>query len=221
MRIETCYVRRDTSSRTAQQHVPATFPPCWTTRSLGASLAGLLRADVPWQGDSVRSQRCQGARLGQAAGNRPTSLQARCDVLSSLRASPSQVFCFCRSKCHKAFKAKQNPRKLKWTKAFRKNAGKEMSVDSTFDFERLRHRPVKYDRELMKKTVRTMERVQQIKEAREKRFWEKRMEPNKQVQKERDLAEVSQGLDLIVAPLAQAEVQKVIKKAKARTAEKA
>lgn len=32
--------------------------------------------------------------------------------------------------------------------------------DSTFDFERLRNRPVKYDRELMKKTVRAMERVQ-------------------------------------------------------------
>ena len=132
-----------------------------------------------------------------------------------------KVFCFCRSKCHKTFKAKLNPRKLKWTKAGRKAAGKEMSVDSSFDFERLRHRPVKYDRELVKKTVRTMERVQQIKEAREKRFWEKRMAPNKAIEKERDLAEVNQGLDLIMAPMAQQESQKIIKKAKARVAEKA
>jgi ribosomal protein L24E len=66
----------------------------------------------------------------------------------------AKVFHFCRSKCHRAFKAKLNPRKLRWTKAFRKAAGKEMSVDSTFDFERLRQRPVRYDRELMKKTVR-------------------------------------------------------------------
>ena len=132
-----------------------------------------------------------------------------------------KVFCFCRSKCHKTFKAKLNPRKLKWTKAGRKAAGKEMSVDSTFDFERLRHRPVKYDRELVKKTVRTMERVQQIKEAREKRFWEKRMAPNKAMEKERDLKEVNQGLDLIVSPLAQQEAQKMAKKAKARVAEKA
>ena len=132
-----------------------------------------------------------------------------------------KVFCFCRSKCHKTFKAKLNPRKLKWTKAGRKAAGKEMSVDSSFDFERLRHRPVKYDRELVKKTVRTMERVQQIKEAREKRFWEKRMAPNKAIEKERDLAEVSQGLDLIMAPMAQQESQKIIKKAKTRVAEKA
>ncbi len=133
----------------------------------------------------------------------------------------AKVFCFCRSKCHKAFKAKLNPRKLRWTKAFRKAAGKEMSVDSTFDFERLRQRPVRYDRELMKKTVRAMERVQQIKEAREKRFWEKRMEPNAEVEKERDLKEVTQGLDLIVSPLAQQELQKVTRKAKARVAEKA
>ena len=132
-----------------------------------------------------------------------------------------KVFCFCRSKCHKTFKAKLNPRKLKWTKAHRKAAGKEMSVDTTFDFERLRHRPVKYDRDLMKKTVRAMDRVQQIKTAREKRFWEKRMEPNAAVQKERDLAEVKQGLDLIVSPLAQQEAQKVAKKAAQRVAEKA
>ena len=38
---------------------------------------------------------------------------------------------------------------------------------------------------------------------------------------ERDLAEVSQGLDLIMHPLAQKEAQKVTKRAKAKTAEKA
>jgi len=133
----------------------------------------------------------------------------------------AKVFCFCRSKCHKAFKAKLNPRKLKWTKAFRRAAGKEMSVDTTFDFERLRHRPVKYDRDLMKTTVRAMERVQKIKEAREKRFWDKRMEGNTERQHERDLAEVKQGLDLIVSPLAQQEQQKVTQRASQRVAEKA
>jgi len=85
-------------------------------------------------------------------------------------------------------------------------------VDSTFDFERLRHRPIKYDRELVKKTVRTMERVQTIKEAREKRFWDKRMEPNKSIQEERDVVEVKQGLDLIMHPSLQKETTKTTQK---------
>lgn len=63
-----------------------------------------------------------------------------------------------------------------------------------------------------------MERVAQIKKAREERFWAKRMEPNAAREKERDLAEVQQGLDLLVSPLAQKESQKVVKKAKEKQA---
>ena len=46
--------------------------------------------------------------------------------------------CPVRSKCHKAFKRKKNPRKAKWTKAFRKSAGKELAVDPSFEFEKKR-----------------------------------------------------------------------------------
>ena len=49
-----------------------------------------------------------------------------------------KVFRFCRSKCHKHFKAKHNPKKMKWTKAYRKTHGKEIINDSVFDFEQKR-----------------------------------------------------------------------------------
>ncbi|CAE8615422.1 unnamed protein product [Polarella glacialis] len=64
-----------------------------------------------------------------------------------------KTFRFCRSKCHKHFKMKHNPRRLKWTKAYRRAHGKEMVVDSTFNFEKKRLTPTRYNRNLMVKTA--------------------------------------------------------------------
>ena len=112
-------------------------------------------------------------------------------------SNDSKTFRFCRSKCHRNFKAKRNPRKLKWTKAFRKAHGKEMVVDSTFDFERLRHRPIKYDRNLMAKTIQAMQRVAEIRSAREKRFWENRMRDNVRKQKAAALRDLEMNPELV------------------------
>jgi large subunit ribosomal protein L24e len=70
---------------------------------------------------------------------------------------------------------KRNPRKLKWTKAYRKNAGKEMVVDSTLQFAARRNVPVRYDRELVQKTLKAMERISEIRSRRERVFYKKRM----------------------------------------------
>ena len=87
----------------------------------------------------------------------------------------AKVFRFCKSKCHKNFKLKRNPRKVRWTKAFRKAAGKEMTVDSTLEFEKRRNIPVRYDRELVQATLAAMQRIQEIKARRERAFYRARM----------------------------------------------
>lgn len=69
-----------------------------------------------------------------------------------------KVFRFCRSKCHRAFKMKRNPRKIKWTKAYRHTNNKELNNDNIHQFERRRHMPVQYDRQLMTSTLKIMQR---------------------------------------------------------------
>merc|ERR1711915_85400 len=81
-----------------------------------------------------------------------------------------KVFRFCRSKCRRLFNRKKNPRKTRWTKSFRKAAGKELAVDPSFEFEKRRHIPVKYNRELWAKTIEAMKKITEIRERREHKF---------------------------------------------------
>ncbi|KAL9987092.1 hypothetical protein ACROYT_G001338 [Oculina patagonica] len=112
-----------------------------------------------------------------------------------------KIFRFCRSKCHKNFKMKRNPRKIKWTKAFRKAAGKELAIDSAFEFEKKRNVPVKYDRELWSKTVRAMKRIEEIRSKRQDLHIKNRLKPDKQLRKESEIKEVKQGIALIAPPV--------------------
>ena len=113
-----------------------------------------------------------------------------------------KIFNFCRSKCHKNFKKKKNPRKAKWTKAFRKSAGKELAVDPSFEFEKRRNIPVKYDRELWANTVTAMQRVEEIKNKRQAHHIFQRMKLAKKIQKAKDIKEVERDLALIKSPAA-------------------
>ncbi|PWN25219.1 hypothetical protein BDZ90DRAFT_234420 [Jaminaea rosea] len=114
----------------------------------------------------------------------------------------SKTFRFCKSKCHKNFKMKRNPRKVRWTKAFRKAAGKEMTLDSTLEFEKRRNVPVRYDRELVRKTIEAMARIQEIKTRREAAFYKARMlkaSGGKVAQKQRDRLAVHKNAHLKAA----------------------
>jgi large subunit ribosomal protein L24e len=87
----------------------------------------------------------------------------------------AKAFRFCRSKCRKNFNMKRNPRKLRWTKAHRVAAGKELVVDATLSFERRRQRVAKYDRDVVASTLRAMPAIAKIKSARERDLYRERM----------------------------------------------
>jgi large subunit ribosomal protein L24e len=130
----------------------------------------------------------------------------------------AKVFRFCRSKCHKnvclahaitrkistdtditllQFKMKRNPRKLAWTKSFRRAHGKEMTVDSTLQFAQRRNVPVRYNRELVATTLQAMQRVSEIRARRERQFYKNRMKGNKEKQLEADRKLVAENQHLL------------------------
>jgi len=113
-----------------------------------------------------------------------------------------KIFRFCKSKCHAAFKKKKNPRKVRWTKAFRKASGKELAVDPSFEFEKRRNVPVKYDRELWTKTVDAMKKVEEIRQKRSAKHILHRLNKAKVLEKEKDIKEVQRHLPLIRSPAA-------------------
>merc|ERR1711909_126784 len=113
-----------------------------------------------------------------------------------------KIFNFCRSKCHKNFKKKKNPRKAKWTKAFRKSAGKELVVDPSFEFEKRRNAPVKYNRELWQQTIEAMKTVEAIKLKRQAHHIHERQHKGRAIERMKDVKEVQRDLALIKSPAA-------------------
>jgi len=132
----------------------------------------------------------------------------------------SKQFRFCRSKCIRSFHKKRNPRKTAWTKAYRKTRGKEMAVDSTFEFEKRRNRPVKYDRNLMGQTLQAMQKVNAIQTAREERHFAARMKDAQVEKKKVARAEIEKSIELLAPAVASREqvMRNVVDSARARIA---
>ncbi|EAT77833.1 ribosome biogenesis protein RLP24 [Parastagonospora nodorum] len=141
----------------------------------------------------------------------------------------AKAFRFCKSKCHKNFKMKRNPRKLAWTKSFRRAHGKEMTVDSTLTFAQRRNVPVRYNRDLVQTTLKAMSRVTEIRARRERAFYKARMRGNKQRQREEDRKLVEENQHLLppserfaaaeVDEMEEVDVQKVKEKVEKRRKE--
>jgi len=124
---------------------------------------------------------------------------------------------------------KRNPRKLAWTKSFRRAHGKEMTVDSTLTFAQRRNVPVRYNRDLVQTTLKAMSRVTEIRARRERAFYKARMRGNKQRQREEDRKLVEENQHLLppserfaaaeVDEMEEVDVQKVKEKVEKRRKE--
>ncbi|KAL8130486.1 hypothetical protein V2J09_019641 [Rumex salicifolius] len=121
-------------------------------------------------------------------------------VRNDAKKTDSKIFRFCRSKCHKNFKMKRNPRKVKWTKAYRRLHGKDMTQDSTFEFERKRNRPERYDRNLIQETLKAIPKIVKVRAERQDKHIEKRMKGKKAKVLAEERKELEQSISLVKAP---------------------
>ena len=127
----------------------------------------------------------------------------------------SKIFRFCRSKCHRHFKAKHNPRKTAWTKSYRAAKMKEMIIDKTFDFEKKRNIPERYDRDLYVKAVQAMVVTSRIRQIRKERFHRLRLAAQRKLRislAEKEIAKQSDLLRLPVTKMAKSKLASKLKK---------
>ena len=120
-----------------------------------------------------------------------------------------KMFRFCRSKCHKNFKAKKNPRKIRWTKAYRKTHGKELVTDPVYEFEKIRNTPIKYNREIWTDTIQAMDKLAKIRKDREDRFCNERMKKAAKIKKEIIKKDLIRHEQLIADPKIREKVDKL------------
>jgi len=90
-----------------------------------------------------------------------------------------------------------------------------MEIDSTFDFEKKRNTPVKYDRDLWVKTVQAMKKIDKIREARTERFHKTRLAKMTKVHRTLAEKELVKHKHLLEAPTKEEVKAKRIAKKKA------
>ena len=95
-----------------------------------------------------------------------------------------------------------------------------MAVDSTFEFEKRRNRPLKYNREVMGQTLQAMQRVKEIQTAREQRFFQTRKKDAAAEKKIYARYEIEKSIDLLAPAVAAREqvMRNVVDAARARIA---
>lgn len=125
-----------------------------------------------------------------------------------------KVFRFCRSKCHKQFKHKRNPRKTRWTKAYRKAANKELTIDPAFELEKRRNVPVKYSRNLWQQTQEAMKRILLIRKRRVEHFAKIKAKKAQLMKDQYDKNEVQRDLAVIKSPASKITLKDLIAQAK-------
>ena len=121
----------------------------------------------------------------------------------------SKMFRFCRSKCHRAFKAKKNPRKIRWTKAYRKTHEKELVTDPIYDFEKIKDTTIKYDRKVWVDTIQAMGKIEKLKKKKEDKFFERRMKRAEKDKKKQMKSNLIKHSVLISDPQIREKVEKL------------
>ena len=121
----------------------------------------------------------------------------------------SKMFRFCRSKCHRAFKAKKNPRKIRWTKAYRKTHEKELVTDPIYDFEKIKDTTIKYDRKVWVDTIQAMGKIEELKKKKEDKFFERRMKRAEKDKKKQMKSNLIKHSVLISDPKIREKVEKL------------
>lgn len=91
---------------------------------------------------------------------------------------------------------------MRWTKAYRKAVGKELAIDPSFEFEKRRNAPIKYNREMWSKALDAIKKVNEIKERRQDHFVMDRLRKGRQVEIRMDVKDVQRNISLIRSPAA-------------------